>query len=114
MLRTGVAESDGGLCLVVLTADVDDHTLTERWMFDIVTEPQTDQLRIRRRRLPCSLSGDESGLDDPFAVTLGISVVVAIHATIRRRIRPLVSTSFSNKSRWSPTPTISTTTTVSY
>ena len=48
MLRARIAESDGRLGLVVLTADVDDDALTERRMLDVVAEPQPDQLRVRR------------------------------------------------------------------
>ena len=44
MLGACFAKTDGCFGLVVVTANVDDDAFTERWMLDIVAQPQADQL----------------------------------------------------------------------
>jgi hypothetical protein len=39
MFGAGLTKTNGRLRFVVVTADVDDDALAERWMLDIVTEP---------------------------------------------------------------------------
>ncbi len=99
MLGAGVAEANGCLGLVVLSANVDDDTLAEGWVLDVVAEPQPDHLRVRRRRLLVSLTGDEGSFDHTIAMPIGLTVVVAVDASVRRRVGPLRRAADSSAAR---------------
>ena len=50
MLLTDAGEVDDRLGLLAGPGDVDDHALAERRMSDVVTDPETEVLRIGRLR----------------------------------------------------------------